>query len=162
MAKIKIPSSLKKFFKKEGIDDLPRILELLATVSPVVVINTRHFPVQTFPSGKRITNVETLGAVTSKTWTVPIEKRWLVIGGYAERDTSATLDLKVTDSAGKTIMIASQIAAGATNIGFGSLASDTNWAFNPFVLDTDDKVVLTWGAEQTTPEVALLVLEIDI
>ena len=162
MARIKIPSSLKKFFKKEGIDDLPRILNLLATVSPVIVINTRDFPVQTFPSGKRLTNVETLGAITSKIWTVPLEKRWLVIGGYAERDASATLDLKVTDSADKTIIIMPQIAAGTTNIGFGNFATDSTWAFNPFVLDEGDKVVLTWGDAQTTPEVALLVLEIDL
>jgi len=115
---------------------------------------------QGVPLAKLVTNVETLGAVATKTWTVTSGKRWLVIGGYAERDQSATLDLKVTDSADKTMMIMPQIAAGTTNIGFGNFASDTTWAFNPFVLDAGQKVVLTWGASQTTPEIALLVLEI--
>ena len=115
----------------------------------------------TFQGGKRITNVETLGAVATKTWEVPANKRWLIIGGYAERDQSATLDLKVTDSADKTMMIWAQIAAGTTNIGFG--AFDTGqWPFNPFPLDGGDKIVLTWGASQTTPEIALLVMGIDI
>ena len=114
----------------------------------------------TFLGGRRVTNVETLGAVSSKTWTVPTNMRWLVIGGYAERDANATLDLKVTDTADKTIMIFDQIAAGVTNIGFGAFDTD-GWAFEPFVLDETDKIVLTWGAAQTTPEVALLVLEIQ-
>ena len=116
----------------------------------------------TFPGGKRVTNVETLGAVSTKTWTVPASKRWLVIGGYAERDQNATLDFKVTDSADKTIMIAAQIAAGTTNIGFGNFATDTEFAFNPFILDAGDKIVLDWGAAQTTPEIACLVLEVDV
>jgi len=114
----------------------------------------------TIPAGKRVTNVETLGAVATKTWAVPTAKRWLVIGGYAERDQNATLDLKVTDSADKTIMIMAQIAAGTTNIGFGNFASNSTWAFKEFVLDAGDKIVLDWGAAQTTPEIALLVLEI--
>ena len=108
-----------------------------------------------------VTNVETLGAVATKTWTVPANKRWIVFGGYAERDVAATLDLKVTDSADKTIKIMPQIAAGVTNIGFGNFATDTTWHFEPFPLDEGMKIVLTWGAGQTTPEIALLVLQIE-
>ena len=115
-----------------------------------------------FLGGKRVTNVETLGAVDTKTWAVPAGKRWLLIGGYAERDAAATLDLKVTDSADVTIMIMPQIAAGTTNIGFGNFATDTTWHFEPFVLDGGDKIVLDWGVAQTSPEIALLVLEVDI
>ena len=116
----------------------------------------------TFPGGKVVPNAETLGAVTTKIWTVPAGKRWLVIGGYAERDASAALDLKVTDSADKTIMIMPRIAAGTTNIGFGNFATDATWAFNPFVIDGGMKVVLYWTNPQVTPEVALLALEIDL
>ena len=111
--------------------------------------------------GRLVPNVETLGAVATKTWTVTAGKRWLVIGGYAERDANGTLDLKVTDSADKTMMIFDQIAAGVTNIGFGNFDTD-GWSFEPFVLDAGMKVVLTWGVAQTTPEVALLVLETDL
>jgi len=117
---------------------------------------------KTFPAGRRVTNVETLGAVSTKTWTVTSSMRWLIIGGYAERDQNATLDLKATDSSNKTIMICEQIAAGTTNIGFGNFATDSEFAFNPFILDSGDKIVLTWGAAQTTPEIALLVLEIGL
>jgi len=107
-----------------------------------------------------VTNVETLGAVATKTWTVTTLKRWLIIGGYAERDANATLDLKITDASDKTIMIFDQIAAGVTNIGFGCFDTD-GWSFEPFPLDEGMKIVLTWGAAQTTPEVALLVLQIE-
>jgi len=107
-----------------------------------------------------VTNVETLGAVATKTWTVTANKRWLIVGGYAERDANGTLDLKVTDAADKTVMIFDQIAAGVTNIGFGNFDTD-GWSFKPFWLDAGMKVVLTWGVAQTTPEVALLVLQIE-
>jgi len=90
-----------------------------------------------------VTNVETLGAVATKTWTVTANKRWLVYGGYAERDVNATLDLKVTDASDKTMDIMPQIAAGVTNIGFGNFASDATWHFEPFWLDAGMKVVLT-------------------
>ena len=108
-----------------------------------------------------VTNVETLGAVATKTWTVTANKRWIIYGGYAERDVAATLDLKVTDSADVTIHLMPQIAAGVTNIGFGNFASDSTWHFEPFPLDAGMKVVLTWGVAQTTPEVALLVVQIE-
>lgn len=116
----------------------------------------------TFPGGRRITNVETLGAVATKTWTVPDGKRWLVIGGHAERDVAATFDLKVTDNAGKTLQQCEQVAAGATVVSFGNIANESEVAFNPFPLDEGDKIVITWGVAQTTPEIALLVLEIDV
>lgn len=116
----------------------------------------------TFPGGKLVDNVETLGAVATKTWVVPAKKRWLVIGGYMERDANATADLYITDAADDVVMICAQIAAGVTNIGFGNFATDAEFAFNPFILDAGYKIVITWGAAQTTPEISLLVLEIDI
>jgi len=107
-----------------------------------------------FLGGKRITNVETLGAVAIKTWTVPTGKRWLVLGGYAERDQNATLDMWATDSGDKIIWSKDQVAAGVTNIG---------WLVDGIlIIDAGDKFVYTWGAAQTTPEISLLVLEVGI
>jgi len=108
----------------------------------------------TFPGGKRVTNVETLGAVAIKTWTVPAGKRWFVLGGYAERDQNATLDIWATDTSDKIIWGRDQEAAGVTNIGWNVPGL--------LVLDATDKFVYTWGAAQTTPEISLLVLEIDL
>ena len=115
----------------------------------------------TFPAGKMVDNVETLGAVATKTWTVPSNKRWLVIGGYLERDQNATLDLKITDNAGKTVLLCPQIAAGSSNVGFGVMNTDSEFEFSPIPLDAGMKIVVTWGAAQTTPEIACLVLEVD-
>ena len=92
MPQIKIPDSLKKFFRKEGIDDLPRILELLATVSPVIVINTQDFPVQSFPGGKKTIQKATgiAGNVTTII-TTPPDKKWLLLQARITLTTDATV-----------------------------------------------------------------------
>ena len=79
MPQIKIPDSLKKFFRKEGIDDLPRILDLLATVSPVVIINTQDFPVQTIPGGTlRIINATHTETSPNQSYRPDSGKRWVL------------------------------------------------------------------------------------
>jgi len=123
----------------------------------------------TFKGGKIVSNFETLGAVATKTWTVPTGKRWVPMGLlYAERDANATFDAKVTDGSDKPIIpaLTTQIAAGVTNLGFpkdcpddGSIAAFR--ALKGMVLKAGWKVVLTWGAAQTTPEISFPVLEID-
>ena len=124
---IKIPDSLKKFFRKEGIDDLPRILELLATVSPVVVINTQDFPVQTFPGGKLIDNFTevTLVSDTDKLQTlkVPPGKRWLLFFGAIYNGDSVNRACAVTiyNSAGK--QLASLFSGSITTLKVGFFPS---------------------------------------
>ena len=104
--------------------------------------------------GRRVTNVATLGAVATHAFVVPAGKRWVVLGGYAERDQNATLDIAAQDTGGNIIWFRDQVAAGVTNIG---------WLVQGIlVLDATDQVVYEWGAAQVTPEVSLLVLEIDI
>jgi len=121
----------------------------------------------TFIGGKLVTNQETLGAVSSKTWTVPSGKRWVILGGYAERDQSATFRVSITDASDKNLMLTELLGAATTDISFGGL-NNLPWTTGlnpmqfPFPVDAGMKIVYTYGAAQTTPEVALLVLEIQI
>jgi len=121
--------------------------------------------------GKLVTNVGTLGAVSSKTWTVPANKRWIILIGYAERDQAATLYAKFTDSADKALGYTPSLAAATANVTWGLAGSEAGNApsasrdmrlFGFMVLDAGMKVVITWGAAQTTPEVSLTVLEYEI
>jgi len=112
--------------------------------------------------GRILDNIETLGAVATKVWTVPANKRWLLINCYAERDANATLILSVTSSGDKNLGFLSTVAAGVSNITFGSIANATAHRFDPILLKAGDKVVLTWGVAQVTPEVSLSVIEYDI
>ena len=95
MPEIKIPASLKAFFRKEGIDDLPTILQLLATVSPVIVINTQDFPVQTFPGGKlrivteEVTNSDTGVSVDLRP---PPGKKWRILVASGSHNDSTARD----------------------------------------------------------------------
>lgn len=111
----------------------------------------------TFPGGRLIDNFETLGAVATKTWTVPAGKRWVIIGGAFERDTSATLILQLTNAADKVIDSTPLVTAGTTMQYFSDMAYVVPW-----IADAGMKIVLTWGAGQTSNEITLLVLEIDL
>ena len=114
-----------------------------------------------FPQWTKILpQCETLGAVTFKKFTVPAGKRWLVFGGSAERDVSATLDIAIYNANNKLIMANAQVGAGTTTISWGSFYTATaNALMNPIPLDTGSYIKYTWGAAQTTPEVSCLVSE---
>jgi len=114
-----------------------------------------------FPEWTKIVdNCETLGAVTFKKFTVPAGKRWLVFGGSAERDVSATLDIAIYNAGDKLIMANAQVGAGTTTISWGSFYTATaNALMNAIPLDAGSYVKYTWGAAQTTPEVSCLVTE---
>jgi len=100
-------------------------------------------------------NFETLGAVSTKTFTVPSGVMWLVYGGYAERDANATLDIEAYNSSDKAVYrFKDQYGAGTTNL---------SWTANfPVPLAAGMYVKYTWGAQQTTPEVSLLTRAIQV
>ena len=170
MAQIKIPDNLKAYFRAEGIDDLPTILEVLGTVHPVIIIDNQTAPALTFPGGKRVSNFETLGAVLEKRFTVSTGKRWIVSGfAYAERDVNATLNMGLYDENDKQIQILmTALAAGTTNLFFpyslvATAATLETWKqFKGFIMEAKWYVKVTWGANQTTPEVSFPVLEMDV
>lgn len=114
--------------------------------------------VWTSPGGKISDNFETLGAVSSKTWTVPAGKRWVIYGGSAERDQNATLSIVHNTSADKKIMDFHYAVAGTSTICW---PCGTSYPMGPFIAKAGDKIVYTWGAAQTTPEVSLQILEVD-
>ena len=105
-------------------------------------------------------NSSTLGAVSTKTFTVPSGKRWVVYGGYAERDVGSTLDIAFYTSGDKLIFAFAQVASGATNISWGLVATATAQQLNhPFPLKAGQYIKYTWSMAQATPEVACLVSE---
>lgn len=123
----------------------------------------------TFEGGRLVSNFETLGAVATKSFTVPTGKRWKVLGFlYAERDANATLDLTLLHGATEIQILITQIAAGVTNINVPfSIAADgpslETWKIlKGMILDATWAVKVDWGAAQVTPEVSFPVLEIDI
>lgn len=124
----------------------------------------------TFPGGRFVSNKETLGAVADKSFTVPSNCLWKMIGVmYIERDASATLDIALYDPDDLLVTeMVSQFGAGTGNISIpGSLigVADNleNWLiFKDLVLAEDWYVKITWGATQTSPVVEFPVLEIDV
>jgi len=122
----------------------------------------------TFKGGKLIDNFETLGAVTTKSFTVPTGKRWMPLGiMYVERDANATLDIALYNDLDKLLLqLITQLAAGVTNVSypFNAVDDPTIAAFQALkgmTLKAEWYVKVTWGAAQTTPEVSFPVLEID-
>lgn len=170
MPQIKIPDRLKLFFKKEGIDDLPRILEFLTHVNPAIIINNNNYPVLTFLAGKIISNFETLGAVSTKRFTVPPGKRWRVLGLMSiEVDVDHTINIKLHDDKDKILGQIAQIAApGVGNYYYpydiaATAGSLEFWKMlKGLYLPAGWYLEITWGATQTTPEVSFPVMEIDV
>jgi len=109
------------------------------------------------PLAKKVNNFQTLGAVATHTQTVPAAKRWLFYGGSIERDNAATLQCTLTDASDQILVESDTEAAAATRVQLSGL-----FKVLPHILDAGEKIVLTWGVAQTTPEISLLVLEIDV
>ena len=123
----------------------------------------------TFQGGKLKSNFETLGAVATKSFTVPAGKRWIVLGLMSiEVDQDHTIDIGLYDSAdtllGNITQIAEpgvgtyyfpgQIAATAASLEFWKMLKG-------LVLEGGWYVKVTWGVAQTTPEVSFPVLELN-
>ena len=159
---IKIPDSLKKFFRKEGIDDLPRILQLLATVSPVIVINTKDFPVQTFPGGKiegaGITHAFVSGSESSETIKVPAGKRWIVTNIFVYRPTEKSLDLQARNAADEAFFTTALVAGSGTN----SWPGADYGGFLGLVMDSGDYVIFTFGDEAVSGDAVVMVRRLEI
>lgn len=113
-------------------------------------------------------NFATLGAVSSVTITVPAGKRWILYGGYIERDQNATLTYEIRNAADKNIFGGGTIAAGTSNVLWGLtailLGSTTFLDYfhfpYPLIMEAGSDILISWGAAQTTPEITALVLEV--
>lgn len=116
-------------------------------------------PVLGVPIARLVTNFQTLGAVATHTQTVPANRRWLLLDGSIERDVAATLQININDelAAHNLIIHSNTEAAGTTRVQLASLFSSM-----PIVLDAGMQIELTWGVAQTTPEISLVVLEIQV
>ena len=115
-----------------------------------------------FPGGKFIDNQEELGAVSTKTWTVPANKRWWIFMISLERDANATLQIELNDASDKWLgWIMAAIGAGTSEITCGVGATGYQMGA-PLPVDAGYKIKATWGAAQTSPLVALVALEVDV
>lgn len=116
--------------------------------------------------GRILDNATTLGAVSSTTFLVPANKRWLVLGGYAERDSvvAKTFQILVKNVDDKTIERTPSMTAAATDLSWGMLKKvfSTDIEGIPLLLKAGDYVQYSYGGTQTSPEVALIVIEYDI
>lgn len=112
--------------------------------------------------GDILSNNETLGAVDTHDFEVPLGRKWLLILGRAERDVNATFDLDFIDSDGATVMHhVSQIVAGVSQVEIPvalTAQEQRMWALG-IILGGGQIVRYTWGVAQTTPVVLLQVLE---
>lgn len=103
---------------------------------------------------------EVLGAVSTKTFTVPDGKIWLVFGGMAERDTSADFSISLFNEADKDLRQLHYTSAAATDIQWGVMRVATVQMSGVFLMKAGWYLKYTWGAQQTSPEVGLFVLEL--
>lgn len=119
--------------------------------------------VYSIPGGVVVTNREELGAVATKTWTVPEDKKWLLLGARFERDASATFNLEIKDEDGNALMnILTAVGAGTSLLQYPIDCVDPEEVaiWGHLWLSAGMLVVATWGATQTSPLVALIVLEV--
>lgn len=114
------------------------------------------------PAGRILGNPLTHGAISDYAYVVPAGKRWLVFGGYVERDTSATLAIELMDATPTKIVDLHYVGAGTDNESWGVIGKDETRLFQAFPLEEGWRIQITWGAAQTTPETTLLVLELDV
>lgn len=113
----------------------------------------------TLPGGKIVTNLDEAVSGTTKVFSCPTGKRWIILYGKAQRDTSGTFTAVIRDSNDKTIgHLCDDVSAGTTDV---FLPNDAHWPCRP-VIDGGMDIIFTWGASQTSADVALVVLEIDI
>ena len=182
MPQIKIPDSLKKFFRKEGIDDLPRILELLATVNPVIVINSPNYPNAIFPGGKRriIKIAATAGNVITNL-SPGSGKRWLVLFGDLTLVCDATvatryMQLSTTDGTNLTQSFPglAPVASETKNISYNqtvehltavAVTADAHVAIgNNIILEGADQLRITINAGVAGDSYSgfFVVLEVDV
>lgn len=119
-----------------------------------------------FPAGKMVSNRATLGAVATFSFTVPAGKRWVVLGyGSFERDVNADFKLEIKDSGGNAVFTTDSVVAGVSMVYLPTTFAASTYTSNIFkglVLDAGWNITATWGVAQTTPVVALPVLEIDV
>jgi len=123
-----------------------------------------------FQGGKIKSNHETLGAVATKSFTVPANQRWMVQGLMSiEVDVDHTIDIGLYDANDKLLGGITQIAAPGVGTYYfpqqiaATAASLEFWKMlKGLIMDVGWYVKITWGVAQTTPEVSFPVVEISI
>jgi len=114
--------------------------------------------------GRIVDNAETLGAVTTHTFTVPDDCRWELYGIIVERDVSATLVVEMFNENDFRLGAIASMAAGtgALTILPISVGGEDYMITCLMPMKAGWYIKLTWGAQQGTPEVACLVEEWDV
>ena len=104
---------------------------------------------------------ELVGAVATKSYTCPANRRWRLLSGVIDRDVSATLLVHLYNDADHPYHNVAGASAGTTSLDIPS-ASDQkmNYGGDGVLLGPGDYLKITWGATQTNPRVTLRFLEI--
>lgn len=92
--------------------------------------------------------------------TVPVGKRWFVLGGAVKRDASATINTGVYDAADKQI---GKILDDAAGTGLVSFPEDCYFIGTSWILEAGEYIESVFGAAQGTGAYhSCVVVEIDV
>ena len=89
-------------------------------------------------------------STTVQTYTVPADKRWLLLGGHVKRDTAtgtATLAVTLHNASDQHLVTLASAADGTTEVAYPAVASVGRLA-TPFTMDTGWYVKITIGEAQ--------------
>lgn len=98
---------------------------------------------------------EQVGAVATKSYTVPANEKWLLLMGRIERDTSATIEVRHYNDGDHTIGLLSTLSAGTTYCPVPNNANYKSLYFASVIMKEGDYIKIDWGAAQTNPRVVL-------
>lgn len=113
--------------------------------------------------GRIVTNHAEKGAIDDCSFTVPANKRWVVLWGYSERDQNSTLDVDIYDISNNLIGKIKAVSAGTTSVTWVPKGKeDANIGMMFCLLEVGMYIKYTYGATQTSPKVTCVVLEYDL
>ncbi len=105
---------------------------------------------------------------TLQEWTVPADKRWILLYGVLSRENSSTSTCLILDSSGGVIGKIHDMSAGTgvtplIPVGFATREHLQQGQMGQLILDAGEQVQLTLGTAQGSAAYAsLVVLEIDV
>jgi len=106
-----------------------------------------------------VDNYKLAGNVSSTEITVPTGKKWMLYGGFIERDANASLKVTIKNSGGNTLFESDLLAADTTNITYGVFGDSSIPISHPIPMDAGSIIAISWGALQTNPRVCAVVKE---
>lgn len=98
-------------------------------------------------------------------YTVPANKRWFLIGGYADPDQNATVGVAIYDSSDQKLLNLAYAGAGTALVSYPQSTASTNvpQLSLPIVMDAGDYLAVVFGAAQAgAAEITCVVIEVNM